>query len=86
MDRDARAKGPAIDLEALEAHAGDLYLHRFVQAVRKVRGEFGQYLRLRAGDEVAIRAAADGSSDILDQVKVEEAEQNRDSALGGADG
>ncbi|MDQ3878013.1 MAG: hypothetical protein M3290_06655 [Actinomycetota bacterium] len=74
MDRDARAKGPAIDLEALEKHAGDLYLHRFVEAVRKVRGEFGRYLRLRAGDEVAIRAAADGSSDILDEVKVEEGE------------
>lgn len=69
--RDQRREGPTLDLDALEAHAESLYLHRFVEAVRKTRGEHGRYLRIRPGDELAIRAAGDGSSDYLDEVVVE---------------
>jgi hypothetical protein len=61
-----------IDLERLEQHARDLYLNRFVEAVKAARGEFGRFLTLRTGDELAIRAAGDGSSDALDRVIVEE--------------
>jgi hypothetical protein len=69
--RDQRREGPTLDLDALEAHAESLYLHRFVEAVRKTRGEHGRYLRIRPGDELAIRAAGDGSEDYLDEVLVE---------------
>ena len=69
--RDQRRDGPTLDLEALEAHAESLYLHRFVEAVRRARGEHGRYLRIRPGDELAIRAAGDGSSAYLDDVLVE---------------
>ena len=65
-------KGPVvIDLERLERQARDLYLHRFVDAVKQARGQFGRYLSLRTGDELAIRAAGDGSSESLDDVIVE---------------
>jgi hypothetical protein len=72
--QDKRAGNPpvTIDLEQLEQHARDLYLNRFVEAVKAARGEFGRYLTLRTGDELAIRAAGDGSSDALDRVAVEE--------------
>lgn len=69
--RDQRSRGPTLDLEALEAQAESLYLHRFVEAVRKTRGEHGRYLRIRPGDELAIRAADDGSADYLDDVLVD---------------
>lgn len=66
------SKAPVvIDLERLEQHARDLYLNRFIEAVKSARGEFGRYLTLRTGDELAIRAAGDGSEDILDSVTVE---------------
>ena len=65
---DQRQSGLTIDLERLENHAKDLYLHRFVEYVKKARGEYGRYLTLRPGDESAIRAAADGSADYLDEV------------------
>ena len=69
--QDKRGGQPVtIDLERLEQHARDLYLMRFVEAVKAARGEFGRYLTLRTGDELAIRAAGDGSSDALDQVTV----------------
>jgi hypothetical protein len=71
MRTDQRSDGFAVDLEKLEKHAEELYLHRFVESVRKVRGEHGRYLTLRAGDEVAIRAADDGSAQALDQVLIE---------------
>ena len=61
-----------IDLERLESQAEDLYLHRFLEAVKKARGEFGRYLTLRRGDELAIRAAGDGSSEKLDEIAVGE--------------
>jgi hypothetical protein len=72
--QDKRVGNPpvTIDLERLEQHARDLYLNRFVAAVKAARGEFGRYLTLRTGDELAIRAAGDGSSDLLDRVAVEE--------------
>jgi hypothetical protein len=71
--QDQRAGLPVtIDLERLEQHARDLYLLRFVEAVKAARGEFGRYLTLRTGDELAIRAAGDGSSEALDQVAIAE--------------
>ncbi len=65
---DQRDEGIVLDLEKLEAQAQDLYLTHFVGAVKKARGEVGRYLVLRAGDELAIRSAPDGSSEWLDQV------------------
>lgn len=71
-EQDKRQGRPVvIDLERLEKHAEDLYLARFVEAVKAARGQFGRYLTLRTGDELAIRAAGDGSSETLDQVSVE---------------
>ena len=73
MDNNARQSGEpvVIDLEQLEAHARTLYLHRFVEAIRKAREQHGRYLYLRAGDELAIAAAGDGSSELLSQLKVD---------------
>ncbi len=68
-----RKGGVIVDLERLESHAESLYLHRFVEAVRKARGEHGRYLVLRHGDELAIAAAGDGSAEYLEDVAVEEA-------------
>lgn len=68
---DQRNEGVVIDLEKLEAHANALYLGRFVEYVKKVRGEHGRYLTLRAGDELAIKAAADGSAESLEQITAE---------------
>ncbi|CAN5438375.1 MAG: hypothetical protein ACR2MC_04100 [Actinomycetota bacterium] len=65
-----RTEGTKIDLEKLEQHARSLYLHRFVEAIRQARGEHGRYLTLRAGDELAIQAAADGSSEWLQRILV----------------
>jgi hypothetical protein len=71
MPTDQRGDGVAVDLDKLERHAEELYLHRFVEHVRKVRGEHGRFLTLRAGDELAIKAADDGSDRALDEVLVE---------------
>ena len=71
MRDESRRSGIVVDLERLEEQAKSLYLHRFVEAVRAARGEFGRYLTLRAGDELAIRAAADGSGELFDEVTVE---------------
>ena len=68
-----RKGGVIVDLERLESHAETLYLHRFVEAVRKARGEHGRYLVLRHGDELAIAAAGDGSAEYLEDAAVEEA-------------
>ena len=67
-ERDQRDAGVVVDLERLEAHADALYLNRFVEYVKKVRGEHGRYLTLRAGDELAIQAAGDGSAESLEKV------------------
>ena len=71
MPTDQRGDGVAVDLDKLEKQAEELYLHRFVEHVRKVRGEHGRFLTLRAGDELAIKAADDGSARALDEVLVE---------------
>ena len=60
-----------VDLERLEAQAQYLYLHRFIEAVKKARGEHGRYLKLRAGDELAIAAADDGSAALIGEVSVD---------------
>ncbi|MBW3594932.1 MAG: hypothetical protein KY391_05085 [Actinobacteria bacterium] len=60
-----RQDGVVVDLERLEEQAEELYLHRFVEHVKKVRGEHGRFLTLRAGDELAIAAAGDGSAESL---------------------
>ncbi len=75
MDDNQRSSGRLVDLDRLEAHAETLYLHRFVEAVRKARGEYGRYLKLRPGDELAIEAAADGSADFLANVSVDEVDE-----------
>jgi len=73
MGPDARSSGDpvVIDLERLEAHARTLYLHRFVEAIRHAREQHGRYLYLRSGDELAIGAAGDGSSELLQRLRVE---------------
>jgi hypothetical protein len=68
-----RRTGVVVDLERLESHAESLYLHRFVEAVRRARGEHGRYLVLRHGDELAIQAAGDGSAEYLEDASVDEA-------------
>lgn len=70
-----RGKGPTIDLEALEAHARELYLHRFVAHIKKARGEHGRYLKLRPGDALAIQAAEDASADVLEDIQVDEEQE-----------
>ena len=65
-----RTDGTKIDLQKLEEHARSLYLNRFVEAIQQARGEHGRYLTLRAGDELAIRAAADGSAEWLERILV----------------
>jgi hypothetical protein len=65
-----RTDGTKIDLKKLEEHARSLYLNRFVEAIQQARGEHGRYLTLRAGDELAIRAAADGSAEWLERILV----------------
>ena len=71
MPADQRGDGVAVDLDKLERQAEELYLHRFVEYVRKVRGEHGRFLTLRAGDELAIKAADDGSAQALEHALVE---------------
>lgn len=79
MEGNAReADQVVIDLEKLEAHARTLYLHRFVEAIRKAREQHGRYLYLRSGDELAIQAAGDGSSELLAQLRVEAPEGEDD--------
>jgi hypothetical protein len=74
--QDKRDEGVVIDLERLEAHADALFLNRFVEYVKKVRGEHGRYLTLRAGDALAIKAAGDGSAESLEQITTTGAESS----------
>jgi len=67
-----RQDGVVVDLERLEEQAEELYLHRFVEYVKKVRGQHGRYLTLRAGDELAIEAAGDGSAASLQEARAED--------------
>lgn len=69
-----RQAGVVLDLARLEDQAEELYLHRFVEHIKKVRGEHGRYLTLRAGDELAISAAGDGSDESLRDVLAEDTE------------
>lgn len=71
MNEQSREQGVAIDLERLEAHAEELFLTRFVDAIKRARGEHGRFLVLRSGDELAIRSAGDGSFELLDRVRAE---------------
>ena len=68
--REQRGGGVLLDLDRLQAQAQSLYLTRFVDAVRQARGEYGRYLLLRAGDELAIKAAGDGSGELLNEIIV----------------
>ena len=70
-ERESRGDAVVLDLDRLEAQAEELYLVRFVAAVKKARGEHGRYLALRAGDRTAIEAAADGSVEFLERVTVD---------------
>lgn len=65
---DQRETGVVVDLDRLQMHAETLFLHRFVEAVRKTRGEHGRFLHLRPGDSLAIQAADDGSINLLEEV------------------
>jgi hypothetical protein len=57
-----------VDLEKLEKQAEELFLHRFLDAIQKARGDHGRFLTLRAGDQVAIESANDGSIDELNTI------------------
>jgi hypothetical protein len=67
-----RGEGVVIDLERLETHARNIYLTRFVEAVKAARGNHGRYLVLRSGDEIALRAAEDGSFELLNEIRLDE--------------
>ena len=71
MEEQDRGRGVVVDLERLETHAEALYLTRFVDAVKAARGSHGRFLVLRSGDELAIKAADDGSFELLDEVRAE---------------
>ena len=73
MGDQSRARGVVVDLERLETHAESLYLTRFVAAIKAARGTHGRFLVLRSGDELAIKAAGDGSFELLGKVRAEEA-------------
>ena len=68
IEADNRGNGVVVDLDRLEQQAEELYLHKFVEHVKRVRGQHGRFLTLRAGDEIAIEAAGDGSADSLQDV------------------
>ena len=70
---DQRNDGVMLDLERLEEHMDGLYLTRFVEHIKRVRGEHGRYLTLRAGDELAIKAADDGSAEKLKHILADDA-------------
>jgi hypothetical protein len=69
--KDTRTEPVVIDLAKLEEQAESLYLHRFVQSIKRARKENGRFLTLRAGDELAIEAAQDGSSETLRSIAVD---------------
>jgi hypothetical protein len=77
QEQQQRSSGIAVDLEKLEAQAEGLFLTRFVDAIKKARGEFGRFLVLRAGDELAIQAADDGSAEVLDKVRADPEDTSR---------
>ena len=72
MSDQNRAPGIVVDLERLQQHAESIYLTRFVEAIKQARNAHGRFLVLRAGDELAIKAAEDGSAELLEQVRTAE--------------
>ena len=76
-DADQRGDSLRVDLDRLERQAEELYLHKFLEHVKRVRGQHGRYLTLRAGDEIAIQAAGDGSAEILKEA-IAEPDQGED--------
>ena len=76
VEADNRGDGVVVDLHRLEQQAEELYLHKFVEYVKKVRGEHGRYLTLRAGDELAIKAAGDGSAESLEKVLADDTQDD----------
>ncbi|MGI8774041.1 MAG: hypothetical protein ACR2KQ_03330 [Actinomycetota bacterium] len=68
---DTRTEPVVVDLAKLEEQAESLYLHRFVQSIKRARKENGRFLTLRAGDQLAIEAAQDGSSETLRSISVQ---------------
>lgn len=68
---DSRTEPVVVDLAKLEEQAESLYLHRFVESIKRARKENGRFLTLRAGDQLAIEAAQDGSSETLRTIAVE---------------
>ncbi len=77
MSDEQRRPGVAVDLDRLEQQAKDLYLHRFVENIRSARRAHGRFLILRAGDEVAIKSAADGSEALLEEITVDVEDESR---------
>jgi hypothetical protein len=73
MQDQRRVEGRVIDSHRLQRSEPELYLHRFVRAVRTARQEKGRYLYLRSGDEMAIIAAEDGSTELMEELTVIEA-------------
>ena len=65
-----RVTGRLIDTHRLEESEPKIFLHRFVAAVRDARGAMGRYIFLRSGDEIALIAADDGSTELLEQITV----------------
>ena len=74
-----RGRGVVVDLERLEEHAREIYLTRFVEAIKAARGTYGRYLVLRSGDELAIKAANDGSVELLEEIRSEPPEESEPS-------
>src|SRR5687767_9206851 len=72
IEADNRGNGVVVDLDRLEQQAEELYLHKFVEHVKRVRGQHGRFLTLRAGDEIAIEAAGDGSAESLREALVDD--------------
>lgn len=66
----ARAYGRIIDLEMLDEWRPRRFLHRLVDEIVGARGNRERFFYLRSGDEVAVRAADDGSFEILDEVTI----------------
>ena len=74
-----RGDGVVVDLERLQQWAEELFLHRFVESIKKARGEHGRYLVLRSGDELAIQAAADGSAQALQEILIDHGDELPDA-------
>jgi hypothetical protein len=70
MQEQRRTQGRVIDSHRLQQSEPERYIHRLVRAIRTARQEKGRYFYLRAGDEVAILAAEDGSTELMEEITV----------------